>query len=240
MKTWIVYKHTSMRSGKSYIGITSKTWKVRWQHHCCLADKGSSFHFHRAIRLYGKENWTHSILANSIDTLEEAQVLEKYFIKEYDTFENGYNMTFGGECVSRVGPIKRTEQYDWVHEEHGRRYCTIWELLQEFPNLVHSALSHVVNPHRTEKVFKGWQLYKEGSELIQMYKEVAKEVVHLDGRIDNVTPTTMCEKYNLPKAQVLKLFRGYSKTCHGWKIMNNDVIKTEGEYNDSNTTSTSN
>ena len=219
MKTWVVYKHTSMRSGKSYIGLTKKSWTVRWQHHCHMARSGSTFHFHRAIKLYGEDNWIHEILVNDIDTLEEAQVLEKYYIKKYDTFENGYNMTLGGECVSRTGPNKHHEIYEWVHAEYGRRSCTIWELMQEFDWLVHSALSNITNPERTEKVFKGWQLYIEGTELIPVYKEEKLNVINTDGRVDYITATEFVEKYDIPRPQVLKLFRGYTKNSHGWQIV---------------------
>lgn len=135
MVQWIVYKHTSIRSGKSYIGITRNSMKSRWQEHVRSALKGSSFHFHNAIRLYGVDNWTHEVMADKIDTLEEAYVLEKYHIKNEDTFENGYNLTVGGEGNPGLQKPEYFITYTWRHLTYGTEVCTALELIEKYPNL---------------------------------------------------------------------------------------------------------
>jgi group I intron endonuclease len=52
-------------------------------------------HLYRAMRKYGFENFEFSIIC--ICKIEELSVLECKYIKEYNTFGSGYNMTSGGE-----------------------------------------------------------------------------------------------------------------------------------------------
>jgi len=113
MERWEIYRHTSIRSGKSYIGVTKRTTALRWAEHCRDAENMSDTHFHRAIRLYGVDNWEHKILVDDIDNYEEAMAMEKYYIKHLDTFENGYNSTVGGEGVVLGEP----ELYTFYNKE---------------------------------------------------------------------------------------------------------------------------
>lgn len=95
--TWIVYKHTCTITGKSYVGSTKNSITLRWQQHCSKArTENSNNKFQQAIRLYSEENWTHEILAENIPTLEEALGLERFYVRKFDCFENGYNETISG------------------------------------------------------------------------------------------------------------------------------------------------
>lgn len=95
----LIYKCTSP-SGKSYIGQTIFNEQHRWTDHCCRAyrkqDPGYNYKLSRAIRKYGKENFTIEILENNLPK-ELLNEREKYWINFYDTFLNGYNQTLGGE-----------------------------------------------------------------------------------------------------------------------------------------------
>jgi group I intron endonuclease len=94
--------HTSAVTGKSYIGVTSKTWEERWAGHCRSAREGSQYHFHRAITAYGPDAWTHVIIEENIVTATAAMDRERALILQYRTFEpeHGYNLTLGGEGCS--------------------------------------------------------------------------------------------------------------------------------------------
>jgi group I intron endonuclease len=94
-----VYKHTCTVTNKSYIGFTYKSMEQRWHEHCVLAQKGSKYNIHRAIRKHGIENWTHEILEILIDEFF-AKASEIYWIEKYDTLQRGYNSTSGGEGLS--------------------------------------------------------------------------------------------------------------------------------------------
>ncbi len=94
-----IYKHTSKTSGKSYIGYTTNGIDKRWRNHCNNSQKVSNRHFHNAIRKYGEEDFTHEIIVRCSD-IEIAKKAEISCIDYYDTYNNGYNMTKGGEGFS--------------------------------------------------------------------------------------------------------------------------------------------
>lgn len=93
--TWCIYKHTSP-SGKSYIGMTSKTPEQRWQNGAGYA---SDTQIGQAILKYGWDNFSHTIIEKDILSLEDAKDREKYWIQYYDSFRQGYNMTEGGDSI---------------------------------------------------------------------------------------------------------------------------------------------
>lgn len=99
-----VYKITNKINFKSYIGISNDIYE-RWQQHIHNAfNSNNQKDYHKllsaAIRKYGVDNFTFEILKveNDIDQRKE---LEKYYIKEYDSFNDGYNMTTGGDGNTR-------------------------------------------------------------------------------------------------------------------------------------------
>lgn len=91
----IVYKATSP-SGKVYIGITISTLKERIRTHLRGVKKDSKIPFHQAIRKYKLENMTWEIIDRA-NTWDELCKLEKKYIKLFNSYSNGYNLTLGGE-----------------------------------------------------------------------------------------------------------------------------------------------
>ena len=108
----IIYKHTSKTTGKAYIGLSKFTIDRRFQKHLCESRGGSDLHFHRAIRKYGENDWISEILKDNIETLENANELEYFYIDKYDTFNSGYNMTKGGWLANQIkkGPHKESSK----------------------------------------------------------------------------------------------------------------------------------
>jgi hypothetical protein len=93
---YLVYKHTCIISKKSYIGYTSKTMEERFSGHLCEMKYGSTYAFHNALRKYGKENFKSEILYVCYSK-KDASYAEIELINAYDTKNNGYNETYGGE-----------------------------------------------------------------------------------------------------------------------------------------------
>lgn len=89
----IVYKHTNKTSGKSYIGVTSRSMNERWNEHCRKASNLKT-HFSNAILLYGEDDWEHSVIFKG----NESECYEKEYelIKSLNTISNGYNLHEGG------------------------------------------------------------------------------------------------------------------------------------------------
>lgn len=106
-KIYSVYMHTNKLNNKKYIGITNQKPEYRWR------SDGSGYfrspHFWSAIKKYGWENFSHTILENNL-TREDACIREKYYIKLYNTTnqEYGYNMTLGGDGSCGWHPSEET------------------------------------------------------------------------------------------------------------------------------------
>ena len=94
-----IYLISNNINQKVYIG-KSKNIQKRFQEHIYEAfQRNSNRHLCRAIRKYGKENFKYIILEEI--TLQDYDNIsnekERYWINKYNSFENGYNMTEGGD-----------------------------------------------------------------------------------------------------------------------------------------------
>jgi len=92
----LVYKLRCAVSGKSYVGITARSLDTRWLEHCARARQGvRNSRLAAAMRKYGEDAFTREIVATA-DTEDQARSLECAFIRQFDTFANGYNANEGG------------------------------------------------------------------------------------------------------------------------------------------------
>lgn len=90
----LIYKATNIITGRSYVGQTRMTLKERIRSHNKSKD---GVYFHSAIQKYGKQNFQWEIL-ETCESLNEANFLEKYYIKQQETLApNGYNLHTGGD-----------------------------------------------------------------------------------------------------------------------------------------------
>lgn len=90
----IVYSYINKINGKRYIG---QTINPEQRKRCHISDsKKTDNKFYRAVRKYGWENFSYEILAHC-SSREEMNVLEEYYIKEFDSINNGYNIRSGGK-----------------------------------------------------------------------------------------------------------------------------------------------
>lgn len=95
--TWRIYRIFCDKTNMSYIGQTWTFINIRFQEHIEEAMNGSNKSLHQAINNYGIENFYIQLLKDGIHSQEEADYWERYYIKQYDSFKHGYNMTIGGQ-----------------------------------------------------------------------------------------------------------------------------------------------
>ena len=90
-----IYLITNQLNGHCYVGKTYTTIQERWKEHIKTSKRENMQHrpLYRAINKYGIENFQISLIEET-DNLEER---EKYWIKFYNTYKNGYNATLGGD-----------------------------------------------------------------------------------------------------------------------------------------------
>jgi group I intron endonuclease len=103
-KVCTIYKAYSKTSGKSYVGFDSHWPDRKRQHKYSAFTKNSDTHFHKAIRLYGWDDFEWEILYQSTDKKHTLTVMEPHFIVEC----GDYNIASGGEGTH--GVLRTDEQ----------------------------------------------------------------------------------------------------------------------------------
>ena len=93
-----IYKITNDINNKVYIGQTINTIDYRFKNHIndAISNQNTQNKFHNAIKKLGAEHFkTEQIEECPNEKLNER---EQYWIKFYDSVNNGYNTTWGGSC----------------------------------------------------------------------------------------------------------------------------------------------
>lgn len=92
-----IYSLTNIVNGKMYVGKTTKPPQIRYNEHIEESKKERSKHrqLYAAIREYGVDNFKFQLIEKCEDDI--APNREQYYINLYNTFENGYNETLGGD-----------------------------------------------------------------------------------------------------------------------------------------------
>ena len=141
-----IYMVVNMINHKKYIG-QSKNIKKRFQNHHLVDYKNENncnynTKFYQAIRNYGIDNF--EVIVLQLCKEEELDDLEIKFIKEFDTFKNGYNSTEGGQfwspnIHSEEIEIKRQQTREknksLMSENHPRAKLTnqqVWDIRQRY------------------------------------------------------------------------------------------------------------
>lgn len=91
-----IYKITNIITNKLYIGQTSKSIDDRFKRHKRCAERKVNRYLYDSMNHHGYDKFIVTLL-EEVETKEQADEREKYWIKTLDTlFPNGYNMTTGG------------------------------------------------------------------------------------------------------------------------------------------------
>lgn len=106
----IIYRAYCLVTKKNYIGQTRQDFLKRQKSHINESFNQNceayNYHFHKAIRKHGINNFEWSILetieASSLESISEClDALEIKYIKLYDSFNSGYNSTTGGSDTTK-------------------------------------------------------------------------------------------------------------------------------------------
>lgn len=90
-----IYKITNDINQKSYIGKTEYSIEKRFKEHCSESEQERSWNrpLYRAMRKYGIEHFSISLIEETDNTAEA----EQYWISYFNTYKTGYNATLGGD-----------------------------------------------------------------------------------------------------------------------------------------------
>lgn len=124
----VVYRYVSPE-GKSYVGQTTNEERRRKDFGIVARNPNSGTQSYRSkqfrsdLEKFGVENFTYEVLyRNSYNTIEEAQAdlwqKEEFFIEYFDSFNNGYNNTLGGNGAKghKVPKEQVEKQRQWLIE----------------------------------------------------------------------------------------------------------------------------
>lgn len=95
-----IYKITNKINGKVYIGQSIRPVEYRFHRHINDAMHNIlDTHFARAIRKYGPDQWQLEVI-DTATTQDELNQKEQYWIRYYNSVEEGYNET---DAISKCG-----------------------------------------------------------------------------------------------------------------------------------------
>jgi len=102
----VIYCYHCVPTGKKYIGQTIDE-KTRKKKH--ISDsKTQDLKFYRAVRKHGWENFIYGIISEFDENILNEK--EMFYIEIYDSFENGYNSTLGGEGKRGYKLLQETKE----------------------------------------------------------------------------------------------------------------------------------
>lgn len=168
-----IYKATNTINGKVYIGFDSN-WPRRKSVHKSLS-KNPTQKFHKALKKYGWNNFNWEILYQSKNGEYCLSVMEPYFIDENNSFNDGYNMTLGGEGTfgkkSWLGKKHTKESKRKISESNSGKIRT----KEHSENISKSKLGKKIKPFTDEHKKKISESHK-GKKPFEMTKEIAQKI----------------------------------------------------------------
>ena len=164
-----IYMITNKINNKKYIGQTLNFKKRKKDHICNAKDNKINTHLYLAMRKYGIENFKFDILEEV--KKEELNDKEIYYIKKYDTFNTGYNMTNGGENVTLNNhevrkKISNTVKKQWEDGLYNYRKTNIKKAI---------TVAHKNASKRAKKMWENEELKKQISKKIS--KKLSKPII---------------------------------------------------------------
>lgn len=144
MSNGIIYLAKNKISSKSYVGQTIRTLEIRKEEHFKNTTKGN-YKFSNALKKYPTDSWEWSILAEV--PIEELDKTEAFFIRDLDTFKNGYNTLNGEDWSGDGNPRINRTVYDLWHPDYGVVSGTLSELRQK-DQVLSNHLSSLVSEKR--------------------------------------------------------------------------------------------
>lgn len=169
-----IYKIINKKNNKMYIGKTSYTIEDRFKSHIKDSKRYLDRPLYRAFNKYGIENFIIEIIGEYPE--EQLNNMEQYWIGYYDTYNNGYNATLGGEGIclyDHSAILKRIQEVRIVKQVAEEFNCCV-----DIVSKIAKENNVELNPQKgginfLEKKKEIYQLDKKTKNFIQSFKSVA-------------------------------------------------------------------
>ena len=119
------------------------------------------------VVLTGEEHFMAHYWLHKAFPEDEAMSSALWIMCRTGSLKRGYTVAAEIYSESREAFSKsrsRKEQFNFIHREHGHRFCSAYELREEFKNLDRKSLNLVAWGLDGKMSLKGWQLGKPGDE----------------------------------------------------------------------------
>ena len=150
MKLGKIYLIFNDVNDKVYVGQTIQSLNKRFNGHFCYSktDRSVNMYIKRAIHKYGRDKFHIKLIEEC--PIKELSKREKYWINYYDSYNNGYNLTLGGQDSNYFSlhkledsiDIKKFEEYILefkplaieVASHFGISKCSVYNLINRIGN----------------------------------------------------------------------------------------------------------
>lgn len=218
---YIIYKITNKVNNKVYIGLTRRTFKKRWYMHVWEANnRNTRSNFHNAIKKYDKDIWISEIVCCCINK-QHAEEMECHFIKENDSYKNGYNMTEGGNAFGGlVG--KFNGMYGRTHTQKVKnklaRAAKKRFKGKSYNELYGTERADELKQKRGVQSIKRKQNRPFGGAKNPNFDTKIYTFEHINGNRFTGTQSVFRELYSLNKSEISQLIHQKRKTAKGWRL----------------------
>lgn len=227
-KIYTIYKIANKLNNKNYIGWTNKKLENRMKNHFYRARMNWNSHLYNAIRLHGEENFDCMEIYQIKGTNEDGKWLkdfmEEYFIIEYDSYNNGYNMTLGGEGT--LGRIHSEETKKKISEKaKGNSRAKGRKLSDEQKIIIGLSSRGRKWSEKSKNSIRGRNNPCTEHAKIIHAKHAAKSWKFLDSKnnlLEIINLKQFCKDNNLKYSSMHRLGKGYTKRNNykGFKLYN--------------------
>lgn len=162
-----IYKYTNRVNGKVYIGQTCRTLEERARYNgrgyqgCCK--------FWSAIRKYGWESFEPEILKKGL-TSSEAVEFEEFYIRKYNSVEEGYNTLYKSNLEFSEG-YRNNMSNAVKNSEHAK------ERSRKISNSLKGDKNPFYGKHHTEQTKEILREYRKGKKLSEETKRKISEAI---------------------------------------------------------------
>lgn len=197
-----IYKITNDINNKVYIGKTEFDVQKRFQEHIKDSKKNSKNRpLYKAMNKYGVQHFSIEII-EECDNLEQR---EKYWIKYYDSYKNGYNATLGGDGKAYI-------DYDLILRLFAEGYNVI-----EIANKTKHDCKHISQILREKGSISAQQIHDRRmknleKEVVMVDSKTKKEIKHFKSIAE---AGRYCINNNLSKDTVDGVSSHISQCCRG-------------------------
>lgn len=208
MQNLCIYKIENKINGKVYIGQTIRGLNHRKNQHIQRFKSCERDHkLYLAFNKYGMNNFVFEVIFCTFDK-SYLNDLEIHFIKEYNSYNRGYNMTMGGDTVS----VETREKLSKIFK--GRKVTWMDKVLESRRN----------NPNKRDP--KDFVPKGSDSNLSKTY-----EILLPNGTIEIVKGLrAFCKTKSIDHSTLLGTISGKQTHHKGYRIISKFNDYPEGEY----------